>query len=208
MNKTPSKNRKSFPEFLYHLLINLYPQSFRQEYGKLMEQAYRELYQEAKKHGGYFGVLLLWKRLLWDFTSSIGWEYLDDYERGSDMKKIVIQELLRALAIGWGTMLLLSIFYKGLGWGSGLVLLIACTIGLLSFVSFTIYRVRSGKELMLQTQRSWVIFGAIAAFGIFAYTVITYNKGASLLDNLFPMLLAFAVLISGTLWGIKQVKKS
>ncbi len=207
MKKIMGKEKRSFSKFFYHLLLYLYPRSFRLEYGDLMQQAYHRLYQEAKKNGGYLGVLLLWQRLLWDFASSIGWEYLDEYERSSGMKKIAVQELLRSLAIGWGTMILLTIFNKGSGWSSETVLLIACAAGLISFVGFSIYRVKSGKELMIQTQKGWIIFGTIVIFAILAYAVIAYNKGASLLENLFPILLAFLVVVSGIWWGIRKVKK-
>jgi len=123
------------------------------------------------------------------------------------MKKIIIQELFRALAIGWGTMILLSFFYKGMGWDSGAVLLIALAVGLLSLVGFTIYRLRSGKDVRIQTQRGWLIFGTVVVFVILVYSIIANDWSTPSLDNLMPIVLSFIVLITGIWWGIRQTRK-
>jgi hypothetical protein len=209
MKKGRGRKPKAFSEALYRLLLQFYPRAFRREYGELMQQAYRDLCRDAEKNRGLLGVLSLWGRILSDFVPSVLWEYLDDYERGGGMKKIIIQEMFRALAIGWAAMLFLAyFFYKGLGWSSELVLLLTVAIGLLSFISFTIFRSKSGKELMIRTRRGWITFGEIWGIILLAYFVMVYNRNMSFLDNFFPLLLGFIALAFGVWWGISQVSKS
>jgi hypothetical protein len=209
MKKGRGRKPKAFSEALYRLLLQFYPRSFRREYGELMQQAYRDLYRDAEKNRGYLGVLSLWGRILSDFVSSVLWEHLDDYERGGGVKKIIIQEMFRALAIGVAAMFLLArFFYKGLGWSSELILLLAVAIGLLSFISFTIFRTKSGKELMIRTRRGWIILGVTWGIVLLAYFVIAYNRNVSFLDNFSPILLGFMALAFGVWWGISQARKS
>jgi hypothetical protein len=116
MKKETNRNPKIFSEALYRLLLQFYPRSFRREYGDLMQQAYRDLHRDAEKNRGLLGVLSLWGQILADFVSTVLWEHLDDYERGAGVKKIIIQEMIRALAIGWAAMLLLAYFFlQGIG---------------------------------------------------------------------------------------------
>jgi hypothetical protein len=100
------------------------------------------------------------------------------------------------------------LFYMGLGWSPELILLLPVAIGLLSFIGFTIFRSKSGKELMIRTRRGWIIFGVIWGIILLAYFVIAYNRNVSFLFNFFPILLGFVVLAFGIWWGISQARKS
>ena len=117
--------------------------------------------------------------------------------------------MFRALAIGGAAMFLLArLFYMGLGWSPELILLLPVAIGLLSFIGFTIFRSKSGKELMIRTRPGWIIFGVIWGIILLAYFVIAYNRNVTFLDNFFPILLGFMALASGVWWGISQARKS
>ena len=209
MKKGRGRKPKAFSEALYSLLLQFYPRSFRREYGELMQQAYRDLYRDAERDRGLLGVLNLWGRILADFVSTVLCEHLDNYERGGGVKKIIIQEMFRALAIGGAAMFLLArLFYMGLGGSPELILVLAVAIGLLSFISFTIFRTKSGKELMIRTRRGWIILGVTWGIVLLAYFVIAYNRNVSFLDNFSPILLGFMALTFGVWWGISQARKS
>jgi amino acid transporter len=105
-------------------------------------------------------------------------------------------------------MILLSFFYQEIGWESGTVLLIALAVALLSLVGFTIYRLRSGKEMRIQTQRGWIIFGTVVVFVILVYSIVANDWSMPSLDNLIPIVLSFIVLITGIWWGIRQTRKN
>lgn len=105
-------------------------------------------------------------------------------------------------------MILLSFFYKGMGWDSGAVLLIALAVGLLSLVGFTIYRPRSGKDVRIQTQRGWLIFGTVVVFVILVYSIVANDWSTPSLDNLMPIVLSLIVLLTGIWWGIRQTRKN
>jgi hypothetical protein len=47
----------AFSTRLYRLLLTLYPQAHRREYGPLMVQAFRDLCRDAQRSGGDLAVL-------------------------------------------------------------------------------------------------------------------------------------------------------
>jgi phosphatidylserine synthase len=120
------------------------------------------------------------------------------------MRRIILEELRRALAIAWGTMILLSFWYVELGWSSELILLIAAAIGLLSFAGFASYRTRSGRALKLRTTGGWVVFGTTVGILMLAYYVFVHAKTAPSWVGGIPILLGFILLVAGTWLEIRR----
>lgn len=63
-------------EHLYRVLVHLYPQGHRREYGHLMAQAFRDLARTAWRHGGAWGLAALWLRTLADLAHTVPREHL------------------------------------------------------------------------------------------------------------------------------------
>lgn len=207
----PDSGRREMPVSarLYGLLLRLYPASFRKEYADVLLQATLDLHREASQRYGLWGVVALWGRVvLVDFFATVGWEHLDAYERSRGMKKIIIQELFRALAVFWGVMILLALLTRGLGWGSGLILLLSGGVGLLSLIGFTIIRRVSGRELAVRTRKGWIVTGVILLIVILAINWLVYAPDMPVLDLALRMLISLAVMAAGIWWGLRPVKNS
>jgi len=92
------------------------------------------------------------------------------------IRKILIEEFIRAIIIWWLVFIILSIFYRG-GFFSRKTLLIT-TFALMAvvFVSFTLIRVRTGHLLMVQGALGWSILLAV----IYALDLIFVSIGVVL----------------------------
>ena len=55
-------------ERVYRVLLKLYPEEFRREYGPQMEHVLGGLYREAHERGGRRGIALLWALTIFDLT--------------------------------------------------------------------------------------------------------------------------------------------
>lgn len=63
---------------LFQMVLFAYPRDFRQEYGKQMEQFFRDCYRAEKMHGGYLGIGGLWIRTLFDLVRAAPREHLEN----------------------------------------------------------------------------------------------------------------------------------
>lgn len=72
----------TFSEWLYRVLLHLYPAACRQEYGALMAQLFRDQYRDAHRWKPIFGPLLLWLRVLSDLVTSLMVEHRDSRKGG------------------------------------------------------------------------------------------------------------------------------
>ena len=123
------------------------------------------------------------------------------------MKKIIIQEAIRAMAIGSiALMVLANLYSMGLIQSPKLVMYLVAVTALLSFIGFTFFRSKSGKEMMVRTKRGWIIVGMIFGIALLAYFFISYNKNSSLLNNVLPTLLGLIVLATAVWWGVRRAK--
>jgi hypothetical protein len=74
-------------EALYRILLRLYPAEYRQIYGEVMAQTFRDMVRAAYARSG-FGVLLsLWIETLGDIVKSVVIEHLDKLRMGRIMSK-------------------------------------------------------------------------------------------------------------------------
>jgi len=55
-------------ERVHRVLLKVYPVDFRREYGPQMEQAFRDLYREARERGGWRGIAQLWTLTISDLA--------------------------------------------------------------------------------------------------------------------------------------------
>ncbi len=71
MDSLSSQRIVSLSDTLYRLLLRCYPSEFRREYGGEMAQTFRACCREALRQQGTGGVLQLWGRILYDFSTSV-----------------------------------------------------------------------------------------------------------------------------------------
>jgi hypothetical protein len=64
------QGRLLFSEWLYKMLLNLYPKMFRAAYGQQMCLTFRDACRVAYKQGGAGGLLALWLPTLFDLLKS------------------------------------------------------------------------------------------------------------------------------------------
>jgi len=90
------------PEILvriYQILIQMYPTSFRREYGTEMAEVFRGLAQEAWQERGVIGLVLLWLRLLPDFLSSTTKQHFRETRRRITMVKVIFDPAYSVLVL-------------------------------------------------------------------------------------------------------------
>lgn len=119
-------------------------------------------------------------------------------------QNILFEEFLRALAIGWGTLLVLGLVYRDLGLTSEAVLLISISLGLVSLVFFTILRKRTDKSFKVTTQRGWVVLGVIVGILVLLITVISIVLQGYDANKLIGLLAAIALIIITVYWGRRR----
>ncbi|OJX47799.1 MAG: hypothetical protein BGO78_05355 [Chloroflexi bacterium 44-23] len=119
-------------------------------------------------------------------------------------QNILFEEFLRALAIGWGTLLVLGLVYRDLGLTSEAVLLISISLGLVSLVFFTILRKRTDKSFKVTTQRGWVVLGVIVGILVLLITVTSIVLQGYDANKLIGLLAAIALIIITVYWGRRR----
>lgn len=117
------------------------------------------------------------------------------------IKQILVEEFLRALAIGWGALLILGLVYRDLGLNSEAVLLISISLGLVSLVFFTILRKRTNKSYKVTTRRGWVVLGVIVGILVLLITIVSIALQGYDANKLIGLLAAIALIIITVYWG-------
>jgi hypothetical protein len=120
------------------------------------------------------------------------------------VRTLLIQEMLRAMAIGYLVMIILAGFYQQWGWSLAVVLALANVAGLLCFTFFTAYRCKTGKELMLCSKRGWLITGAVLAAGLLLYVLVA-NLEAIPISIPF-LVAALLILLASIHWDFLRQK--
>jgi len=117
--------------------------------------------------------------------------------------KILIQEIIRSIALGWVMFLTLSLFYRGgVISRSTLLLILAISVGI-TFAGFTITRLLTGLDLMIHTAKGWSILAALTNAILLIFVVVGVTLGLS--DRLFTYgvwpYVAAVVLVGLLSWG-------
>jgi hypothetical protein len=101
---------------IYRILVHFYPKAYREEYGALMEQAFRDLERDQQKADAAFGWLRLWLCVLPDAGASI--VSMQVTHIGGRLMFMVNSQNLQFRRIIWGILaaavILLGILFKTL----------------------------------------------------------------------------------------------
>ena len=92
-------------ERVYRALLLAYPKEFRREYGSQMEQAFGDLYREARERGGKSGIARLWMLTIPDLARTAVAQRIT---ARADREEVAMYD--RKLAVV-GTLLLLAPLY-------------------------------------------------------------------------------------------------
>jgi len=76
---------------------------------------------------------------------------------------VLLQETIRAIALGYVVFVFLALGRNSLGLSGNQVMALSGLATLGIFLSFTVVRLRTGRELMARTRREWAILGVVAA---------------------------------------------
>lgn len=120
------------------------------------------------------------------------------------IKNILVEEFLRALAIGWGALLVLGLAYREVGLTSEAVLLISISLGLFSMVFFIILRKRTNKSYKVTTRRGWVVLGVIVGIVVLLITVLNIALQGYDANKLIGLFAAIALIIITVYWGRRR----
>ena len=93
------------------------------------------------------------------------------------MRQLLLQEIIRAIALGWVVFLFLALIHGSLGLSARQVMTLSGLIALAIFLTFTAIRLRTGRELMARTKRDWTIMGVGGAILLATYTGVAVIVG-------------------------------
>ena len=79
------------------------------------------------------------------------------------LRQVLLQETIRAIALGYVVLVFLGLGRHSLGLSGNQVMALSGLAILAIFLSFTVVRLRTGRELMARTRREWIIVGMVAA---------------------------------------------
>lgn len=126
------------------------------------------------------------------------------------IRKILVEEFIRAFALGYVLLGPLSLFYRSGILSLKATYLILGALMAISFVSLTIVRIRTGHLLMVQGALGWSIFAAImyALALTFMSVGVVLGQAEILLSNGFWSVAAWVILPGLVAWlGYKSSEK-
>ena len=152
-------------ERAYRALLLAYPEEFRREYGPQMEQAFGDLYKEARERGGRRGIARLWMLTISDLATTAGAQRITP---PADREEVAMYD--RRLAV-FGLVLLLSPLYfvpaSLLKYGLGIGLLFDPLEAFLSV---------AGRRVVFDGVSPFVFLGGLSlALALNIYAVTRWN---------------------------------
>ena len=96
-DRDPEKRRALAAQRFYGLLLLAYPAEFRQEYGPMMAQVFRDCYCAEKRRGQTVGILRLWLRILGDLVVTAPKEHLENLGKREGLMKNMRRDALALL---------------------------------------------------------------------------------------------------------------
>jgi hypothetical protein len=93
------------------------------------------------------------------------------------LTQLLLQEIGRAIALGYVAFLFLALIHESLGLSGSQVMTLSGLIALGIFLTFTAIRLRTGRELMARTKRDWTIMGMGGAILLATYTGVAVMVG-------------------------------
>jgi len=101
------------PQRLFQMALFAYPREFRYEYGKQMEQFFRDCYRAEKMNRGRLGVGGLWLRTILDLARAAPREHLENLGKDNPIMKNLGKNALALL----GSIVLIVIAFLLLSYG-------------------------------------------------------------------------------------------
>ena len=95
------------------------------------------------------------------------------------LRQLLLQEIIRAIALGYVVFLFLALIHGSLGLSGSQVMTLSGLSALGIFLTFTAIRLRTGRELMARTKRDWTIMGVGGAILLATYTGVAIMVGQS-----------------------------
>jgi len=93
------------------------------------------------------------------------------------LRQLLLQEIIRAIALGYMVFLFLALIHESLGLSGSQVMTMSGLSALGTFLTFTAIRLRTGRELMARTKRDWTIIGVGGAILLATYTGVAVMVG-------------------------------
>jgi len=152
-------------ERAYRALLLAYPEEFRREYGPQMEQAFGDLYKEARERGGRRGIARLWMLTISDLATTAGAQRITP---PADREEVAMYD--RRLAV-FGLVLLLSPLY----FVTASLLKYGLGIGLL-FDPLEAFLSVAGRRVVFDVVSPFVFLGGLSlALALNIYAVTRWN---------------------------------
>ena len=104
------------------------------------------------------------------------------------MRQVLLQEAIRATALGWVVFSFLALIHESLGLSGDQVITLSGLATLGIFVTFTAIRLKTGWELMARTRREWTIVGMVAG------VVLAVCIGVAAIVGQLPSVLRWSLL--------------
>jgi hypothetical protein len=123
------------------------------------------------------------------------------------LRQLLLQEIIRAIALGWVVFLFLALIHESLGLSARQVMTLSGLSTLGIFLTFTAIRLRTGRELMARTKRDWTIMGVVGAVLLATYTgvaVIVGQERTALKFGLWRVMISAVGLILFTWLGYRN----
>lgn len=112
------------------------------------------------------------------------------------MRQLLLQETIRAIALGYLVFLFLGLIHTSLGLSADQVFAVSGLITLAIFLSFTAIRLRTARELMARTRREWTIVGVVGAVVLAGFIGVAAIVGeAPRVLGFGPLSVVLAVLV-------------
>ncbi len=93
------------------------------------------------------------------------------------LRRILLQEIIRAIALGNIAFMFLALVREPLGLSARQLMTVLGLIVLGIFFTFTALRLTTGRELMASTKRDWIIVGVVTTFTMVALVGISEMVG-------------------------------
>jgi len=100
-----------------------------------------------------------------------------DKGRVMRLRRILLQEIIRAIALSYIVFMFLALVREPLGLSARQLMTVLGLIVLGIFITFTAIRLKTGRELMASTKRDWIIVGVVTIFTIAAIVGISEMLG-------------------------------
>lgn len=94
-----------------------------------------------------------------------------------NLGKIIIQEIIRSIALGWVIFMALSLLYRGGVFSRSTLLMVLGVFMGIQFAGFTITRLLTGRDLMIRTAKGWGILAAITITMLGIFVVVGFMLG-------------------------------